>query len=72
MPAPERLNQVDRVLAPFVVRFGMAKQKSQIEKFREAAREAETDESEDRFNETLKDLAKAPPKDKDQPDKPKR
>jgi hypothetical protein len=37
----------------------MAK-KSQIEKFREAAREAGTDESEERFNKTLKDLAKSP------------
>jgi hypothetical protein len=35
----------------------MAK-KSQIEKFREAARQAEADESEERFDETLKNLAK--------------
>jgi hypothetical protein len=33
---------------------------TQIEKFREAAKEAGTDESEDRFNKTLKDLAKTP------------
>jgi len=39
----------------------MAKSKqTQIEKFREAAKEAGTDESEDRFNKTLKDLAKSP------------
>jgi hypothetical protein len=38
----------------------MAKKKSQVEKFREAAREAGTDESEERFNATLKDLAKSP------------
>ena len=37
----------------------MAKQKTQVEKFREAAREAGTDESEDAFNKTLKNLAKA-------------
>ncbi len=37
----------------------MAK-KSQIKKFREAAREAGTDDSEERFNATLKDLAKSP------------
>jgi len=49
----------------------MAKRKSQVEKFREAAREAETDDSEDAFNATLKDLAKAPrePKDEGQLDK---
>jgi hypothetical protein len=34
----------------------MAK-KTQIEKFREAAKEAGTDDSEERFNKTLKDLA---------------
>jgi hypothetical protein len=38
----------------------MAKQKSQVEKFREAAKEAGTDDSEERFNATLKDLAKTP------------
>ena len=48
----------------------MAK-KSQVEKFREAAREAGTDESEDVFNETLKGLAKAPQKPKDEKLKPK-
>jgi hypothetical protein len=39
----------------------MAK-KSQIEKFREAAKEAGTDDSEEHFNATLKDLAKSPRK----------
>jgi hypothetical protein len=49
----------------------MAKQKSQVEKFREAAKEAGTDESEARFNATLKDLAKAPrDADKAKQDKP--
>jgi hypothetical protein len=33
---------------------------TQVQKFREAAKEAGTDESEERFNATLKDLAKAP------------
>jgi hypothetical protein len=50
----------------------MAKQKSQVEKFREAAREAGTSESEDAFNATLEGLAKAPRAPKDAPDKPKR
>ena len=39
--------------------FGMAK-KSQVQKFREAARQAGADESEERFNATLKDLARSP------------
>lgn len=39
----------------------MAKDKSQVQKFREAAREAGTDKSEERFTATLKDLAKVPP-----------
>jgi hypothetical protein len=34
--------------------------KTQVQKFREAARAAETDDSEDRFNATLKGLAKTP------------
>jgi hypothetical protein len=34
--------------------------KSQVEKFREAAKEAGTDDSEDTFNATLKGLAKSP------------
>jgi hypothetical protein len=37
----------------------MAK-KTQIQKFREAAKEAGTDDSEERFNKTLKDMAKSP------------
>ena len=36
----------------------MAKKKSQVEKFRDAAREAGTDDSEDAFNAMLKGLAK--------------
>ncbi len=42
----------------------MAKQdehKSQIDKFREAARELETDNDEARFDATLERIAKAPP-----------
>ncbi len=38
----------------------MAKPKSQIQKFRDAARKFEADESEERFNATLKGLAKNP------------
>jgi len=49
-----------------MVFLAMAK-KSQIEKFREAAREAGTDESEDAFNATLKGLAKAPRSPKEMP-----
>jgi hypothetical protein len=37
----------------------MAK-KTQVQKFREAAKEAGTDDSEEHFNATLKDLAKSP------------
>ncbi|PJG53750.1 hypothetical protein CVM73_18645 [Bradyrhizobium forestalis] len=46
----------------------MAKKKSQVEKFREAAREADADDSQERFDATLKGLAKSPrtAKDKDQ------
>jgi hypothetical protein len=36
----------------------MAKQTSQVEKFREAAREAGTDDSEERFDATPKNMAK--------------
>lgn len=39
----------------------MAK-KSQVEKFKEAAREADADESEKRFDERLKEIARKPPK----------
>jgi len=37
------------------------KQKPQVEKFREAAREAETDDREEVFDATLKRIAKAQP-----------
>jgi len=36
-------------------------EKKQIDKFREAARELETDESEGNFDRVLKRVAKAPP-----------
>lgn len=36
--------------------------KSQVDKFREAARELETDDSEERFDQMLKKIAKAPAK----------
>jgi hypothetical protein len=50
----------------------MAK-KSQIQKFREAAREHEADEDEGKFNDALKRVAKAPlPKSEDSPKKPSR
>jgi hypothetical protein len=35
--------------------------KPQIEKFREAARELQTDESEEAFDQVLKKVAKSPP-----------
>ncbi|MBY3495625.1 hypothetical protein [Rhizobium laguerreae] len=38
--------------------------KSQIDKFKQAARELETDNDEKRFDERLGKIAKAPPKDK--------
>lgn len=53
------MNQADRLLVFLGVRLDIAK-KTQIQKFREAAKEAGTDESEERFNETLKGLAKSP------------
>lgn len=40
--------------------------KSQIDKFREAARELETDDSEEHFDRVLKKVAKSPPP-KDKP-----
>jgi len=43
--------------------------KSQVEKFREAAREVGTDQSEERFNEALKDLAKRPRDESSDPEK---
>ncbi len=46
----------------------MAKQKSQVEKFREAAREAGTDDSKDAFNKTLQDIARKPPSEQPQQD----
>lgn len=39
----------------------MTERKSQLDKFKEAARELETDDDEDRFNEKLKKLAKQKP-----------
>lgn len=38
-------------------------EKSQLDKFKEAARELETDDDEERFNEKMKKLAKAGKKD---------
>ena len=43
---------------------------TQIEKFIETARELGCDESEERFNENLKRIAKAKPKDGEKADKP--
>ena len=43
----------------------MGNNKSQADKFREAARELETDNDEKRFDEKLKKLAKQKPKDRD-------
>lgn len=48
----------------------MTKKKSQVEKFREAAKEAGADDSEEHFNATLKDLAKSPRESKDEKPKP--
>lgn len=42
----------------------MEKEKSQIERFKEAARELETDDDEERFNEHLKKLTKQKPDNK--------
>jgi hypothetical protein len=39
----------------------MTAKKSQIDKFKEAARELETDDSEEAFDAKLKKIAKAPP-----------
>jgi hypothetical protein len=45
--------------------------KPQINKFRETARELQADESEERFDEALRKVAKAPPpKEKPKPKKP--
>lgn len=47
-------------------------EKPQIDKFREAARELQTDDSEDNFDRALKRIAVVPPKPKDEkPGKPK-
>lgn len=43
---------------------GMEKEKSQIDRFKEAARELGTDDDEERFNERLKNLAKQKPQEK--------
>jgi hypothetical protein len=43
--------------------------KSQIDKFREAAREHETDDSEEAFDRALKKIAKSPPPKHDKPKK---
>jgi len=49
------------------------KEKSQVEKFREAARELETDDSEEAFDEKLKKIAKGSlPKDDDKSKKAKK
>ncbi|WP_292117294.1 hypothetical protein [Mesorhizobium sp.] len=49
------------------------KPNKQLEKFKEAARELETDDSEERFDRILKKVAKSPPPkdDKGQPPKKK-
>lgn len=47
----------------------MAK-KTQIEKFREAAREHETDQDESRFDDVLRHLGKEPAGEKDRPKNP--
>lgn len=39
----------------------MTKKKSQLERFKEAARQLETDDDEERFNEKLRKLAKQKP-----------
>ena len=41
--------------------------KSQIDKFKEAARQLETDDSEERFEERLKKIVKQKPDDKNAP-----
>lgn len=41
--------------------------KCQLDKFKEAARELEADDDEERFNEKLKKLAKQKPKDRENP-----
>lgn len=43
------------------------KSESQVDKFREAAREAETDDREDAFDRIVKKIAKAPPPKEEKP-----
>jgi hypothetical protein len=45
----------------------MSDEKSQIDKFREAARDLETDDSEERFDATLKRIARPAPTKDDEP-----
>ncbi|MER8536666.1 hypothetical protein NKH61_27635 [Mesorhizobium sp. M1005] len=44
-------------------------EKPQVEKFKEAARELETDQSEEAFDRVLKKVAKSPPPKDDKPKK---
>lgn len=46
----------------------MSGEKSQLDRFKEAARQLETDDDEERFNENLRRLAKQKPDDKKPPD----
>ena len=46
--------------------------KKQIDRFREAARELETDDREEAFDAALKRIAVAPPKDDPVPEPPKK
>jgi len=47
----------------------LADDKKQIDKFREAARQHETDDSEEAFDAIVKKIAKAPPPKHDKPNK---
>lgn len=47
----------------------MTAEKKQIDKFREAAREVETDDREEAFDAIVKKIAKAPPPKDDKPRK---
>jgi hypothetical protein len=49
----------------------MPKSKSQVEKFRDAARELETDDDEKRFDEKLGAIARRKPSDRPTPKPPK-
>ncbi|WP_299786080.1 hypothetical protein [uncultured Marivita sp.] len=46
----------------------MSKQKSQLDKFKEAARQLETDDDEERFEERLKKIVKQKPDEKEADD----